>query len=349
MSRISIIVPVYNAEKELPECLDSIVGQKEADFELLLIDDGSKDGSWNVVQEYAKKDPRIKTYHQENQGITATRRTAVNMTSGDYIWFIDDDDIITPGSIARLTAVLDEKKPDVLWFGYSVNFMEENYSFVCTLPERTYEHTLEAVHNFFATDSFNMYWNKLYKADMLRNHDEFFPIGKDQSGDLIFNCEVFSRAGKVTVCPDVIYQYQKRSKETMVNRFLPDSEKILNDKEEGVRKMLESLGAGNDSLINDYLLREYEVFVINLFAENCPYSRKEKIRMIRNNITTPKARSVIAQAKPVNIYSKIFRTCAGTGNAGLICSTYAALSTAKNRFSGIYQAFRKLSYKGKGS
>ena len=347
MSRLSIIVPVYNAEKELPECLDAIISQKEADFELLLIDDGSKDNSWQVVQEYAEKDSRIRTYHQENQGITATRRIAVNMTTGDYIWFIDDDDIIVPGSIAKLVSVLNEKEPDVLWFGYSVDFMEENYSFVCSLPDWTYERSIVAVHDFFKTDSFNMYWNKLYRADMLRGHDEFFPTGKDQSGDLIFNCAVFAHAKKVVTCSDIIYHYQKRPKETMVNRFLPDSEKILKDKEEGVRYMMEALGSPQDQLSDDYLLREYEVFVINLFADSCPYSRDEKIKMIRDNITTDHANTVIQRAVPFNTYSRIFRDSALSGNAKKIYRTYAALSTAKNKFSGLYKTFRKTIYRGK--
>ncbi len=346
MTKVSIIVPVYNAEKELPECLDSILAQPE-DFELVMIDDGSKDNSWSVVEEYGKKDSRIRIFRQENQGITATRRTAVNLSTGDYIWFIDDDDVIVPGALRKITEILDEQDPDVLWLSYSVDFMEEGYSFTCTLPAWKYDKTIDAVHDFFRTDSFNMYWNKIYRADMLRNHDEFFPIGKDQSGDLIYNCVVFANAKTISTCPDIIYHYQKRSRETMVNRFLPDSEKILHDKEEGVRFMMETLEAPSDSLIDDYLLREYEVFVINLFADSCPYTKEEKIRLIRNNITTEKAAGVIRRAVPANMYSKIFRECAKSGDPVRIYQTYRLLSTAKNSFGGLYRTFRKRIYGGK--
>ena len=91
MSKVSIIIPVYNGEKSIPRCLDSVLAQDHKDIEVIVIDDGSKDGSFKVISEYAKKDKRIIPIHKENSGVSATRNVGLSMATGDYIQFIDVD------------------------------------------------------------------------------------------------------------------------------------------------------------------------------------------------------------------------------------------------------------------
>lgn len=95
MPKLSVIVPVYNTERYLRECIDSILAQTFTDFELILVDDGSTDGSGSICDEYADKDPRIQVIHQENVGATAARRKGVNQACGEYIAFVDSDDWIS--------------------------------------------------------------------------------------------------------------------------------------------------------------------------------------------------------------------------------------------------------------
>lgn len=92
---ISVIVPVYNTEKYLDECIQSILSQTFTDFELLLVDDGSTDGSGNICDKYAIQDERIKVFHQENRGVTAARKLGVKYSNGNYICFVDSDDKIS--------------------------------------------------------------------------------------------------------------------------------------------------------------------------------------------------------------------------------------------------------------
>ncbi|MDV4357675.1 glycosyltransferase, partial [Enterococcus faecium] len=94
MCRISIIVPVYNVEKYLKKCVDSILGQTFTDFELLLIDDGSTDNSGSICDELAKTDNRIKVIHKENGGLSDARNIGIEVAKGDFIGFIDSDDYI---------------------------------------------------------------------------------------------------------------------------------------------------------------------------------------------------------------------------------------------------------------
>ena len=90
--KISVIVPVYNAEKYLHRCIDSILNQTFPDFELLLIDDGSKDQSGEICDEYAKKDSRVKVFHKENGGVSSARNVGIDNAVGEYICFCDSDD-----------------------------------------------------------------------------------------------------------------------------------------------------------------------------------------------------------------------------------------------------------------
>ncbi len=345
MKKLSILIPVYNAEKELGQCLDSIIPQLDDGSELILVDDGSKDGSLRVLNEYKERYPFINVYAQQNQGCTAARKKALSYAAGKYSWFIDDDDRVEPDTIAGLLKCLDSD-PDILIFGNTVDFVEEGYSFNMPTPECTYAKTAEAVADCFRNDNFNTYWNKFYRTSILKDHPECLPAGKENSGDLIFNCVAFTHSEKIVSSPLIAYHYQKRARETMVNRFLPDSTEVLQDKEKAVREMMAALNEPDHPLIDDYLLREYEVFVINLFAEGNPYSRKERVRLVRENVTTPAGIRSIKKAAAPNRYSEIFKKTALSGNPGKIVAVYTVLSFAKNTFSGLYRRFRRRIYTG---
>lgn len=99
---ISIIIPVYNTETYLPACLDSILSQGFTDFEVLLVDDGSRDGSGAICDAYAAKDPRVRVFHKENGGVSAARNLALEQAGGAWVCFVDSDDQLTPGGLQAL-------------------------------------------------------------------------------------------------------------------------------------------------------------------------------------------------------------------------------------------------------
>lgn len=112
---ISIIVPVYNTEKYLSACLDSILTQSFTDFELLLVDDGSTDKSGEICDEYAQKDSRIRVFHKENGGVSSARNLGIEEAVGDYLHFVDADDIVLSGAYEYLNTVIWEySRPDII-------------------------------------------------------------------------------------------------------------------------------------------------------------------------------------------------------------------------------------------
>ena len=104
---VSVIVPVYNAEKCLPRCVESILSQTYKDLEIILVDDGATDDSPRICDDYAVKDSRIKVIHQKNGGISNARNTGLKNAKGDYIQLVDHDDVIHPQMVKKLLSLLD--------------------------------------------------------------------------------------------------------------------------------------------------------------------------------------------------------------------------------------------------
>ena len=113
---ISIIIPVYNVERYLPVCLESIVQQSMDDYEVILVDDGSTDSSGPICNEYADRHPQFRVIHQQNQGISAARNAGVVESKGKYLLFLDSDDFLVPNSLSKLLELANKNDLDVLGF-----------------------------------------------------------------------------------------------------------------------------------------------------------------------------------------------------------------------------------------
>jgi len=114
---VSIIIPVYNVEKYLRKCLDSILMQSYPDWEALLIDDGSPDGSPGICDEYAAKDNRFRVFHQSNRGVSSARNVGLDNARGHWIWYVDPDDWITDNSLEILAETVSKNECDTVFFG----------------------------------------------------------------------------------------------------------------------------------------------------------------------------------------------------------------------------------------
>ena len=117
MTKISIIVPVYNVEKYLKECLDSLINQTLEDIEIICINDGSTDNSLAILEEYQKKDSRIKVFSQRNQGVSAARNLGIEKATGEYLTFLDSDDRLELNTCEILYKETIAKNSDFLFFG----------------------------------------------------------------------------------------------------------------------------------------------------------------------------------------------------------------------------------------
>lgn len=119
MSRFSILIPMYNAQPFIADALQSVLNQSCQDYEVVLIDDGSTDGSGEICDSFALRAPRVTVIHQENMGLLLARRVALRHAAGDYIVTLDADDALRPDALERLSLVIDECEPDIIGFAFS--------------------------------------------------------------------------------------------------------------------------------------------------------------------------------------------------------------------------------------
>ena len=205
MEKVSIIIPVYNVEKYLPKCLESVIGQTYADLEIICIDDGTPDMSAAVILSYAEDDGRIRLISQENQGLSEARNTGINAATGKYIVFLDGDDWIDPETIETAVNKAEENNTDVVMWGYVREFPNRSDEKKIFASDKIFdENGCRELHRRMAglcgeetadpsnADSLVTAWGKLYKADIIKqNRLEFVDTKLIGTEDALFNLQCF--------------------------------------------------------------------------------------------------------------------------------------------------------------
>ena len=224
---VSIIVPVYNTEQYLRRCIDSIVNQEYTDFELLLIDDGSKDSSGVICDEYAAKDARVRVIHKENSGVSDSRNCALDHAKGKYIQFLDSDDWITPDATRLLVRSAEEYHCDMVISDFyrvagerlsSKGDIEEDG--VLTQEEFA-AHMMENPADFY----YGVLWNKLYRRELIEQHKLRMNTQISWCEDFMFNLEYTLYAKVFYALHAPIYYYVKR-KGSLVSQGMSISKTI---------------------------------------------------------------------------------------------------------------------------
>lgn len=173
---LSVIVPIYNTKEYLPECLDSILDQTYQDLEIILIDDGSTDGSEAICEEYALKSEKIRVHHQKNQGLVASRKRGVELATGEYVAFVDSDDWIDLDFYEKLVSNIGAEKADVITSGIIYEWMDKSANVTDMFAEGIYQRkeireqicTGMAYHKEFHCQGItSAMWNKLFKREKL--------------------------------------------------------------------------------------------------------------------------------------------------------------------------------------
>lgn len=187
--KISVIVPVYNVEKYLRRCIDSILSQTFSDFELLLIDDGSKDKSGDICDEYVAKDVRVKVFHKANAGVSSARNLGLDKAKGEFIFFVDSDDFLDKTHLENYSKDIDNF--DLIFQGYKL--VEETTEKVMekkTFPETEtvdFESSMNVMEGIFSLGNFfGPTWNKIFKASIISENEIRFKEDVDLREDEIF-------------------------------------------------------------------------------------------------------------------------------------------------------------------
>lgn len=224
---ISIIVPIYNMEEYLDECIASICNQTYTNLEILLIDDGSKDKSGTMADAWRKKDERCKVFHQANGGISVARNLGISKASGEYLIFTDSDDILESNMVERLYSEAVKEKVDMVLCGIKRKNTEKEYAMNYLVPSRIY--TLEEyIYEMYAQEHMtcgnDMFlplvaaWNKIYKASLFQ--EIHYPNGHIHEDNAIIHRLVHA-AKRVKWLNEPLYIYRERRGSIMQSSFSP--------------------------------------------------------------------------------------------------------------------------------
>lgn len=224
---ISIIVPVYNVEKYFDKCMESLLGQTYEDFEIIVINDGSTDGSADLCDQWAKKDNRIRVFHQENKGLSAVRNRGLELAQGEYIAWVDSDDYVDTFYLEKLLKAYESTGADMVMCSFStdtdgvVKHTGENLFRAEEIDRQTFLERLY-VHGLYS-----VVWNKLLPKTAYQ--EVRFPIGRvfeDSSvmRQLAMNCT------KIVIIEDPLYFYRRhKASITLQTRNESKSLKYMND------------------------------------------------------------------------------------------------------------------------
>lgn len=204
--KISIIVPIYNMEKYLRECLESIQAQTFTDWECILVDDGSIDSSPSICDEFAAKDPRFKVIHKTNGGLSSARNAALKVAKGDLIGFVDSDDWIEPGMYQLLFNLISEHNADIAQVGYIKEYIGRR-STKHIIPHTKIISGKEAILDICFDKIPNYVWNKLQRRSIITCE---FPEGRNFE-DIYVYSEWLKNVNRMVLDPTPMYHYRMRA------------------------------------------------------------------------------------------------------------------------------------------
>lgn len=223
---ISVIVPIYNIKQYISECIESIINQTYKDMEIILVDDGSTDGSGLICDAYAKKDDRIKVIHKKNEGLVRARKTGLENATGDYVAYVDGDDWIEHDMIAKLYDALTENKVDIAMCGRFENIGDIQKPMYHGISEGRYDKQalLDNVYpkmivngEFFEWGIFPGVWDKLFRRECLEKYqmtvDDRLTMGEDAA--CTYPCIL--NADSIYIVHECLYHY-RQSQTSMVKK-----------------------------------------------------------------------------------------------------------------------------------
>ena len=275
--KVSLIIPVYNAEDFLDESINSLLNQSLKDIELVCVNDGSKDNSLSMLKKFQEKDPRVKIIDQENGGCGAARNKALDNATGDYIYFFDPDDYLVPNALEELYNNAVSNDSDFVIFkiasfrdGEPINYNEPGFEFEKIFGDvdfNKFTFTYKDIRRHVLLSSFAP-WTKFYKKKFLDKYGDFRFHTNVAFDDVPFHVQSMLRASKISYVPDFFYHYRLSNPNSVNNTAsnAPDIFKIV----DFVEDFLKNNGFYNE-FKEDFLIFKITQLSMYISSSNSEY------------------------------------------------------------------------------
>ena len=264
---ISVIIPVYNGEKYLEECLDSILNQIYTNFEIIIVNDGSTDNSLKICRKYQKKDKRIRIINTENHGVSHARNIGIKESKGDYITFVDCDDKINSfGDISFLN--LDY---DIVFFNKNIEVIDKDYLIGCIMGLYGNKKTIAGPYS------------KFFKKSFIDNENLYFNESMMNGEDMFFNIECLLKSKKIKIINQSFYLY-RINPYSITNNF---NNKIIKNDEFFQKKIYDLLMIGdNKPIMKDYIAAKKINGIYTISSFICRLKKYKEAKKFFNEIDT---------------------------------------------------------------
>lgn len=229
--QVSMVVPIYNVESFLEKSISHLLNQTFTDFELILIDDGSKDKSGEICDKYALKDNRIKVTHKENGGAGSARNAGIEIAIGEYIMFPDADDLVYGNMLEIVVAEITKKSVELVIFSYE-NICIEGETIIVKnrnklLNKTIIDNKIECRKLWFDVRKINIGQlnspcNKLYKLNIIKDNNIRFPDIR-RAQDAVFNLKYYDKVSSISVIDEILYRYNENDEEKVWMKFPKNS------------------------------------------------------------------------------------------------------------------------------
>lgn len=274
--KVSIIIPIYNGEKVLERCINSILGQTYRNFEIILVNDGSTDSSETICKKYVEQDQRVRLITKEQEGVSVTRNRGIKEATGQYIQFVDCDDYLASDYVETMVLTMEQKQADLVIAGYT---RRRNGQVVEKMPTPAFYSTKQE----FSKDFFELYnhwylntpWNKLFRRACVK---EYFPSDRSLGEDLLFNLSYIRAVERIAVITCVGYQYCIENVHSLGIQFRAD--KFANSMD--LHQQVLAFASGELNLIHEKewkdvtFLKEIRFSITNLVKSNQVSKAKKK-------------------------------------------------------------------------
>lgn len=225
-STVSVIVPVYNGEKYIDTCMKCLLEQTYSNIEIILVNDGSKDKSGEICDRYAQNNNNVKVVHKSNGGLSSARNAGIEASTGEFLYFYDVDDEITPDLVKDNVELAQKHNADVVLFCFWY-YVEDRKELISNQMQETFignsqEFFERGLTEVIEKEIFNAPWNKMVRRSVMEENNIRFNTDYPIYEDVIFASEMFPKVSKIVVNKEMYYKYFVRSSGTLITRYYPN-------------------------------------------------------------------------------------------------------------------------------
>lgn len=291
--KVSVIIPIYNVEKYIDRGLTNFLKQTYQNFEILLVDDGSTDGSPALCEAWAARYDRIHVFHKENGGSGSARNFGIEKANGEYIYFFDIDDLADDTLLEYCVRTMDESDADMMVFSYRNKDVTTGQEYEIVMDDiciKSNDELRNAYVDQFVMKMNGFPWNKMYRRSFLNEHHLRFEDLLIQQ-DEVFNLSIYPHVTKMVISSKVLYTYYIYNKGNTRSRFIPNRFDIYLTVNSQFRSLIEYWQL-DDNRLNDYLYKRFyngvlQCMLFNITHLKCSWTKHEKYKQMQYIMNIP--------------------------------------------------------------